>query len=362
MRKTFVSFIVLLTLAVGGATWGYRALQRSELAPRAEHTRSLVHLTDTDKRLIDARDSLSKWLLGLAVALLPGVVLRRTEDGEAYLKEQLLPMLAGALLVTSVYGFFLAQDSIILVLSQGPQYHLYGPFSDFPILVQFWSLVTALSLMLLHWLKPNTGLKFPPILGASILTVGVFVAHPSATEAAEARPEAALDACVVRWSDSREMGLASTQVSMAAKVMRGVAKRAGVSPVTCGFVTSQLDQFRWYAFKERSSDVAGQFSELLAIADKDLRSMGMTESEVLEKLLQYSTIWRAPSAGLLVIKGKPSGAQLLLNGVSVGLTDFEIRLAPKTYHVEVLKGGKRVYVNESAKVVEGERCVLTFGD
>lgn len=153
MRVKIALFVLLLLVGILGSSLVYGHFQGKETEALVMQNRVMVNLSDADKKLIDVRDSTSKWLLGLAFALLPGLVVSKEADGVVKVQTKLLPLLAGAMLITSLYGFFLSQDSIAFVLSRGPQYHLYGWVSNFPILLQFWTLISALTLLMIHWLR-----------------------------------------------------------------------------------------------------------------------------------------------------------------------------------------------------------------
>lgn len=345
---------MLLLVGVVGSTVVYRHFQGTDTEALVMQNRVVVNLSDADKKLIDVRDSTSKWLLGLAVALLPGLVVSKKTDGETKVQTKLLPLLAGAMLITSLYGFFLAQDSLAFVLSRGPQYHLYGWVSNFPILLQFWSVLAALVVLMIHWLRTDGKVTF--------LTLVLLAAtlHPSTdAEANVVNPQAAKP-CVNAWMVDRQVLLNAEQAARAASVLAGIAKRSDVSPAsTCDFVSAQLDQVRWAAFRESRSSTTAAVDAVLKEMESDLRNTGMSPGELLEKLLAFGTIWRSPS-GLIRLEGAPTGAIVLIDYRAVGLTNLDLRIKPGSYLVEVLVDGAVIFRKPGVTVEDGKQWKATF--
>ena len=358
MRIRAGVFLVLCLIGIASASLAYRYLQTDPLAPLATRDRSRVALDDTDKKLLDARDATSKWLLGLAFSLLPGTLIGKripglqTQDNsdEPVLRQSLLPLVAAAFLVTSLYGFFLSQQSVIFVLTHGPQYHLYGTFSEFPILVQFWTLLGGLVVLLFHLMRPSTRMQFPKL----VLLFGVLAAFPP-EPAQAATPEAT---CAAQWSESRSVKLSSEQVNTAASVVRAVANRATHErQATCTFANSVLDGIRWSAYKSGGADK--DFDEVLTSTSKELAGAGFSPGGTVDQLLEAARLWVEPS-GLLRVTGSPSGATILLNGRTIGLSDLDVRLKPGTYLVEVLRGGSVVYRDASIVITIGQATPVAF--
>lgn len=354
MRFGIVLFVIAALVGVLGSNAIYTHFQGAESEASVLQNRAKIELTDADKKLIEARDSTSKWLLGLAFGLLPGLVVSRSADGESEVQEKLLPLLAGAMLITSVYGFFLAQDSVVFVLSRGPQYHLYGWLSNFPILVQFWPLLAALVLLMIHWLRPAGKLTFPT------LALGLALIFPAPdASAAAVRAETALP-CVRSWSTDRQMRLSAEQLARASGVMVGVANRSDVVPQNaCEFVSAQLDQVRWFAFQQTKSDQPPAFDALLKVMESDLKNTGLSPGEALERLLGFGAIWRSQS-GLMRIEGKPAGATVFIDSRPVGLTNLDIRIRPGKYLVEVVVDGAPVLRKVDVLIEDGKLWKTTF--
>lgn len=351
------SFAVSLLAAIFGilcSTLVYLNLQTDASGALVLQNRAKIELDDADKKLIEVRDSTSKWLLGLAVGLLPGLVVKKSSADEPTVQDKVLPLLASALLLVSLYGFFLAQDSVAFVLSRGPQYHLYGWLSRFPILLQFWTLLAALVVLMAHWIRPSEKVSFPTL---AILLA--FVASPDDAHAASVTP-GLTKSCVQVWATSREVDLSSEEVGLASSVMARIARRADVSPSSvCDFTSAHLDQVRFEASRTATSATPFSVADALREADKDLRSTAISPGTMLERVLSISELWRKPS-GLMRIEGKPSGATVLLNSRGVGLTNLDLRLVPGKYLVEVLSGGTVVMRKADVLIEDGKLWTASF--
>ena len=348
MRRILLGFLLVVALGVVAATAAYRHFQTSLDEVDAAKNRARIELTDTDKKLIEARDSTSKWLLGLAFALLPGLVIKRSADGDATPQRKLLPLFAAASIIVSMYGFFLSQDAVVFVLSRGPQYHLYGRLSEFPIIVQFWSLISAVIALMLHWFRSAPNIQFPTVG----LALAVFLSTGDASSAP--LPTAELRTCVSGWALSRGVTFTAPQLSSVERVLKKLAVRSKIhSTARCDYYSSQLDHLRWMAYQESSSDSVESINGFVAATDLALSKAGLSPGDAVDKLLALSAIWRGAS-GLIKIETKAPGALVLLNRRPVGLTTFEVRVAEGTYVIEVLRAGAAVYVNQDVKIVDGQ--------
>jgi hypothetical protein len=354
MRLSFAVFLVATTIGILCSTLIYRDLQTDDSGALVLQNRARIELSDADKKLIEVRDSTSKWLLGLAVGLLPGLVVKKSSTDEPTVQDKVLPLLAGALLLVSLYGFFLAQDSVAFVLSRGPQYHLYGWLSTFPILLQFWSLLAALVVLMAHWIRPSEKVSFP-----TLAVLLAFAANPHEAQAASVTPSSTKP-CVQAWAASREVDLSDQEVGLASSVVARIAHRADVSPSSvCDFASVHLDQLRFEASKTAASLTPLSVADALREADKDLRSTAISPGTLLERVLSVSELWHKPS-GLMRIEGKPGGATVLLNSRVVGLTNLDLRLVPGKYLVEVLSGGAVVMRKADVVIEDGKLWAASF--
>ena len=354
MRWTFYLFAALILTGVLGTTYVYRHFQASESEASVLENRATIVLSDADKKLIEVRDSTSKWLLGLAMALLPGLVVKKSAEGETTVQDELLPLLAGATLVISLYSFFLAQDSVAFVLSRGPQYHLYGWVSNFPILLQFWSLLIALVMLMSHWLKPRTKVMFP--------TLAIFLAMlaPSDDVYAVSFSTNSAKPCVVAWAKSREVTFSDDEVGLAARVTASLARRSNVSPIdVCEFVRVQLDQVRFSASQASARSKQPSIVDALRDTNDDLKNTAISSGTALERLLSLGALWRTPS-GLLHLEGTPKGATVIINSRPVGFTNLDLRLAPGKYFVEVVADGEVIFRKADVLIEDGKLWKSTF--
>ena len=354
MRIGVTSFVVLLLVSVLGSTMVYRHFQGEETEALSLQDKAKIELSEADKKLIDVRDSTSKWLLGLAFALLPGLIVKKTDAGESELEDKVLPMLAGALLITSLYGFFLAQDSVAFVLTKGPQYHLYGWVSKFPILLQFWSLLLALTLLMFHWFRLSGNVTFPKLL----VVAAVLLPFPHA-EAASLSAEVVLP-CVKAWAGDRAVELDSDTVELAGNVVVALARRGDVSPPdVCEFVAAQLDQVRWIASTLPTVQVTTVPMALHGM-ESELKSTGISPGFLVERLLKFGEFWHSPS-GLLRLEGTPTGATVMVNSRPVGLTNLDLRMAPGKYLIEVVADGGIIFKKADVIIEDGKLWTAKFG-
>lgn len=354
MRLKLALFALIVLFGVLGSTAVYRHFQSDPNQALVIQNLAKVELSQADQKLIEIRDSTSKWLLGLSFALLPGLVVAPKSNGQMTVQSKLLPLLAGAMLIISLYGFFLAQDSVAFVLSRGPHYHLYGWVSNFPLLLQFWSLLAALILLMVHWLKSERSIVFPTLMVVAAVVI------PSTD--AEATPIVAdvVTPCVMAWTVDRQVPLDAGQVARASKLIVNIARRGELAPVIpCEFAYAHLDQIRWAAFQTSNVSTAAAVNEMVQKLDMDLKRKGSPPGEFLERLLTLGSFYRNPS-GLIRVEGTPAGATVLIDGKALGLTNLDLRLTPGSYLVEVLVDGAVVFRKSDVTIEDGKLWKATF--
>jgi hypothetical protein len=349
--NTFV-LAVLVAAAISITSLAYRWYQVDPDGSNEGNARVAVTLTPEDHALVEARDSLSKWLLGLSVTLLPGLIVKKTKTGEFSYQQRLLPLLAGGLLVVSLYGFFLAQHSVTFVLAHGPKYLLYSKFSEFPLVVQFWSLLGAAALLISHWAGLARGATAPLIVGVTLL-----MSLSSTSQAADA-PRSAQESCIRAWSQSRRVALDESQVTMAATVVDGIQRRIGAKPneESCDFTNTQLDQLRFLAMSSGDDDPEA-FWKVLSSVNRDLSSHGAGVGVFLRSLLDSAEVWRSES-GLLSIRGSLTGSHVILSGKEVGLTDLDVRISPGTYTVVIVRGGGELFRKSNVEITDNHTSMV----
>jgi hypothetical protein len=339
MKRPYIVFTVLLAAGFLLATLAYRSLQT--VAP----PRDLAHieLTEAQKKLLDSRDTMSKWLLGLAYTALAGLLGLRFKEQNQLPLDTTLPMAACGLLILSLYGAFLFQDSMMFALSKGPVYHIYGSLMDLPLQLQFWTLVISLVLLALWLFRPPK--KYTVTL--SLMLAFAFSGRASGQEPVEPK-------CIAAWQKGREMKFTQTGQRAAINVLDRLSQRAGLkSPVSCDYALSLLDELRWDAYVVKQDDSIAAMEAYLETIDQELRKPGLSMGEVVTKLVSISQVWRGTS-GLLIVEARTTGIPILLDGAEAGMTNWERRLAPGIHSVEVVRGGRTIYSNKNVRIEDGK--------
>lgn len=193
-----------------------------------------------------------------------------------------------------------------------------------------------------------------------VLVLVVAIVYASADAMAAAVTPQTAKQCVIAWMSDRHVQLSAEQVTRAGNVLADIAKRSDVLPAnTCEYVSAQLDQVRWLAYKASNNSTPAAVDAVLKEIESDLKSIGLNPGELLEKLLVFGTMWHSPS-GLIRIKGTPTGATVLINGRSLGLTNLDLRIKPGTYLVEVLVDGEVVFRKPGVTVEDGKQWTVNF--
>lgn len=292
---------------------------------------------------------MSKWLLGLAYGSLAGLLGLRFKDQNQLPLDTTFPMAACALLVLSLYGAFLFQDSIMFALSKGPIYHIYGSLMDFPLQLQFWTLIIALVLLALRLFRPPK--KYTVTLSVTLLLM--LSSGASGQEEIDS-------ACLANWQKDREVKFTQAGVKTAASVLNRLSQRAGLkNPLACDYIRSLLDELRWDAYVVKQDDSSEAMEAYLGTIEQELKKPGLSMGEVVTKLVSISQVWRGAS-GLLIVESQTKGIPVLLDGAEAGMTTWERRLAPGTHSVEVIRGGKTVYSNRNVRIEDGKECRINI--
>ncbi|MEL4870947.1 PEGA domain-containing protein [Pantoea agglomerans] len=344
MRKSFFVFAVILALGLVGSTMALRYYQTDLHEVRTLQNISSVELTDSDKLLIEERNSTAKWLLGIAIGLLPGILLKKNKDGAFNLEDKILPLLIGAFLILSVYGFFLMQQSLFFILSRGPKYYLYGMYSNFPEYFQFWTLLIALVALLFYWAIPRKVVASAGILFLSVILLFL----PQRQAFAQS-----LNDCVVEWARDRHQDMSQDDVANAINVLNKLQNRIDKNKTaSCEFANVSLDQMRYSVSQSSSPNIK------MAIKDTEisLTATAISPSSLLEMLINP---WVGPS-GLLRVKGEGTGDTVLVDDVTVGLTNLDIRLSPGKHSLIVSSGGNAIYHDDQVMIKEGESWIANF--
>jgi hypothetical protein len=343
IKHPYTLFAILLLAGFMAATTVYRSLQTAPPQRDIPH----MELTETQKKLLDSRDNMSKWLLGLAYGVLAGLLGLRFKEQSPLPLNAKLPLAAIGLLVLSLYGAFLFQDSMMFALSKGPIYLIYGSFMDFPLLLQFWTLIVALILLALWIFRPPE---------KHIITLAVLLALVLVAPARAQSPSA----CLAAWEQDREVKLTETGRTTATAVLEKLAQRAHLkTPVSCEYAMSLLDELHWDAYVVKEDDSGEAMGSYLKMIDEELTKPGLSMGEVVSKLVAISQVWRGAS-GLLIVESQTKGIPILLNGSETGMTTWERRLAPGAYSIDVVRGGRTVYSNRNVKIEDGKECRINI--
>ena len=340
-QRIYALFATLVLSGFVAVTIAYRSLQTS--SPPRDIPQ--IELNDAQKKLLDSRDNMSKWLLGLAYGALVGLLgmAFKQEEG-ARPMDAGLPLTASGLLILSLYGAFLFQDSMVFTLSKGPVDFIYGSLMDFPLVLQFWTLIGALILLAVWMFRPSK--KYT-------VTLGIFLALGLVRTA-----QAQVSGCVPSWEKDRGVTLTESSQTTAVDVLRKLAKRAKLKSPSCDYALSLLDELHWAAYVVKQDDSGEAMSAYLKTIDVELTKPGLSTGEIVTKLTALSEVWRTAS-GLLVVESQLKGMPVLLNGSEAGMTPWQRRLAPGTYSIEVIRGGRTVYSDRGVKIEDGKQWRIT---
>jgi len=219
---------------------------------------------------------------------------------------------------------------------------------DFPLQLQFWTLVAAL-ISLAFWLFR------PP--KKYIVTLSIFLALGLSDRAHGQAPAAT--ACLSTWENDREMKLTQGGKTIATAVLDGLARRAGLQSVSCDYTMSLLDELRWDAYVVKQNDSSEAMESYLGTIDQELRKPGLSTGEVITKLVTISQVWRGAS-GLLIVESQAKGMPILLDGRVAGLTTWQRRLSPGIYSIAVLRGGRTVFSDRNVRIEDGKECRINI--
>jgi hypothetical protein len=315
------AIVALLLVLIAGftlVTAFYRSLQIREPKPRAEEM-----LTDRHKELVRAQGDLSKWLLGLASATLAALVGAVFKEPQRKDLLDILPMTAYSLLLLSFYGAFLYYEATAQILRLGPLDYFFADQYQFPILIQFWSLISALALLAVWMLRRRA----PPILASCILLLLIF--PPAHAQSVSRRK------CAATWFKDRLA--AEDDGHLAESVLGRLQSRSGNRKIeTCTEVSSILDALRFAAINAHNEDSSSGFAGYLAAIEKELNNPGLGFSAVVDSVITLMTPWDRP-LGTLEVKAAKGRCHILLNGGEVGFTNWIRRLEPGDYRLRIVR-------------------------
>lgn len=346
MRWSFITFTLLLMLGIVTSTLAVRFYLTDFKQATSLQNISPVVLTDSDKLLIEERNSTAKWLLGLAIGLLPGVLLKKNKEGVVSLEDKFIPLLVGGLQILSIYGFFLTQQSLTFILSHGPKYLLYGMYSMLPVYFQFWTFLFSLILLLFYWAFPRK--NNAPICIILFTTVLLITPQNNAYAAASSLKE-----CVATWAKDRQQTMSKEDIEKASDVLSTLLHRINENKTdSCEFTNVSLDQIRYSASQSSAPDI----NLAIETTKKALTVTAISPASLLEKLISP---WESPS-GLLRINGQQTGATVLVDNITVGLTNLDLRLSPGPHSVIVSYLGNIIFQDDNVMIKQGESWSAKF--
>ena len=332
-------FLSILLLGVIGVTIGYRS---ARLNPPRDP--AVEEVTERYKQLASAQGDMSKWLLGLASGALVGLIGLRLQHPENSELVGNVLMAAYALLILSLYGAFLSYQATVDIFRRGPLNYLYGDQFRFPVLVQFWSLIAALTLIG-AWLFR---LKAKLVL---ILVCLILELVPTAKA-----QEVDAKSCLQNWYKDR-LGTKDQSVTAALSVIRKIQSQPqGRSPKTCVEFDSVLDQLRFSAVDAGKPDDLTGFDAYLTTLQDELSHPDLSTSDVVHSIIDIMSPWDEPLA-ILSVRARGT-YYVILNANPVGVTNWTRRLKPGTYNIRVVKDFQVAYSADTLRLEADETKVI----
>jgi hypothetical protein len=318
-------------------TIAYRASQM--MTPNAP---SDEVLSDRQRLLLASVSEMSKWLLGLASGAIAAVAGLRLKEANNRDVISVLPMIAYAFLLLSLYGAFLSYDATINILRLGPLNYSYGAQLEFPVLVQFWTLVLGLSFLGLWLFRRNA------VPAVALLVLMSFLAVPAHAQAA-----ADLSRCTEGWYKDR-LKISPPTSGLAVAVLEKLEHRPGARQITnCIDADSVLDQIRFASTQADDQDASVNFEKYLTALNEELAYPGLGTSDVVLAVMKIMSPWEMP-LGVLSIHSSKNTYNILLNTSLVGITNWARRLQPGTYRIRVIRHLDSVYSDNSLTIKANE--------
>ena len=331
----WISFIVVVALGVIVITLAYRA---SQAVP--PNIPSDEQLTERQKLLLSSEGEMSKWLLGLASGALAGVAGLRLKEASSQDVISVLPMIAYAFLLLSLYGAFLSYDAAINIVRVGPLNYAYGAQLEVPVLVQFWSLLLGLSFLGV-WLFRRKAVQAVVLL-AAMSCLGLS-AHAQETN---------LPNCAEHWYKDR-LNTSLPGSGLAVSVLKQLEQRPGGKPITsCIDADSVLDQIRFGSTQANQEDASVTFEKYLGALNDELGHPGLGTSDVVLQVIKIMSPWDK-HLGILLVHSSKNTYNILLNTNLVGMTNWSRRLEPGTYRIRVIRHFDSVY-SDNALVIRAD--------
>jgi hypothetical protein len=116
---------------------------------------SIVSLNDRQRAYIDHYTESTKWLVGLAYAMLTGLAAKRFNSPEDVRFESFMCLLAASFLVLSLYAGFLSQQAILIALISRPFGYLGSMLTSYPLAAQMFLLVAGTGALVFTFFQPS---------------------------------------------------------------------------------------------------------------------------------------------------------------------------------------------------------------
>jgi hypothetical protein len=334
-RWSTIGFLVVLALGLLATTIAYKSTQTTDPGRTIEE-----QLTERHKELIATERELAKWLMGIASGTLAAIVsirLKSEKTGDLF---DLIPMVAYAFLLNSLYGGFLSYEATLNVLRVGPLGYLYGDQMRLPILVQFWSLIAGLTLLSV-WLFRRKG----TVVAAALLLLSCSAGSLHGATVDDKQ-------CVEHWAEDRKLegGLNQGQLL---DVVHRVGSIKDAKPLqSCEEIEIVLDELRFESILAGNKDGSSDFNSYVKSLQSELSHPDLSTSDIVRSLVRLMAVWEKPF-GVLSVRSAKGSFTVLIDGAEIGVTNWIGRLEPGVHRVRVVTRGVMVYSSDTVSISAG---------
>jgi len=335
-NSPWILFLAVVVFGLIVITIAYRASQT--MTPNAPGDEVL---SDRQKLLLASVGEMSKWLLGLASGAIVAIASLRLKEASNKDVIGVLPTIAYAFLLLSMYGAFLSYEAAINIIRLGPLSYSYGDQLELPVLVQFWTLIVGLSFLGV-WLFRRKAL---PVVVLLVSTS--FLVIPARAQ------EADLPGCTEHWYKDR-LKISPPASGLAVPVLKKLEQRPEAKQITsCIDADSVLDQIRLASTQANDLEASVNFDKYLMVLNEELGHPDLGTSDVVLAIMKIMSPWEKP-LGVLSVHSSKNTYNILLNTNLVGITNWARRLEPGTYRIRVIRHLDSVYSDNSLTIKANE--------